>query len=336
MRYFASAESGQSRIHLHEYASKSLLLWLLIIQFCCTAPKKTPAFSSQAQEGYVEAGNGVRLFYRLIGSGSDTVVVIHGGPGFTMDYFLEDLAPLAANHALIFYDQRGTGRSTLVSDSISLDAQRFVDDLESVRKHFRLQRLIMLGHSWGTGLEALYAMKYPEHVNKLVVVGALPLQQFQLIEAFQQLETRRDSTTLRRMRELREARLADPGNAKACHDYYVLWFELFFGDRGAATPSKGDFCAGTFQSRQNKMKSVDRYTLASLGKWDWRSSLSKVLAPTLVIHGTKDPLPLAGAQAWATVLPNAQLLQLEGIGHFPYLEVPDRFFEEVEQFLRKK
>jgi proline iminopeptidase len=83
------------------------------------------------------------------------------------------------------------------------------------------------------------------------------------------------------------------------------------------------------------MLSVDKFTMASLGQWDWRSPLSQVKVPALVIHGTMDPLPLSGAKAWSSILSNSQLLLLDGVGHFPYLEVPNRFFEAVDQFLRK-
>lgn len=287
------------------------------------------------QEGYVEAEDQVRLFYRMFGSGPDTLVVIHGGPGFTMDYFLDDLAPLSNNHTLLFYDQRGTGRSTLVSDSISLSASRFVQDLEAIRRHFGMKRLSLLGHSWGSAVAALYATSYTDHVAKMIIVGAIPLQQYQLADAFRQLEANRDSSTIRQMNILKAARIADPGNSDACHDYYVLWFEPFFGDPGVATRSKGDFCAGTFESRANKIKSVDKFTMASLGKWDWRSSLSQVEVPTLVIHGTKDPLPMEGAKAWTSTLPNCHLLGLEGVGHFPYIEVPEEFFKAVNHFLER-
>lgn len=314
---------------------KSLLLILLLVQFGCTTTKKTPGLLPLVQEGYVEAGDGVRLFYRLLGSGPDTVVMIHGGPGLTMDYFLEDLAPLAANHTLLFYDQRGTGRSTLVNDSISLDAQRFSEDVEAIRRHFNLKRLTLMGHSWGAAVVALYAASHPERLSRLIIVGGLPLQQHQLTEAFGRLQASRDSTTTRHMQELREARRTDPANSEVCSAYYVLWFEPFYGNQNAINRSKGDFCAGTLESRLNKMNSVDLYTMASLGQWDWRSSLGQVMVPTLVIHGTLDPLPLEGARAWATVLPNARLLQLNGIGHFPYLEAPDRFFKAVNQFLRR-
>jgi proline iminopeptidase len=322
-------------IEMLKNATKLFLLFVLWVQFGCIASKRTLSPLPNTKEGYVEAGD-VRLFYRLLGAGPDTLLMIHGGPGFTMDYFLDDLAPLAAHHALLFYDQRGSGRSTLVSDSMSLDAQRFVEDVEAIRKHFGIGRISLLGHSWGSAVVARYAMSYPEHLRRIIIVGGLPLQKYQLTEAFEQLEMKRDSSTLRRMRELRAARLADPGNSEVCSAYYTLWFQPFYGNHSTANRSKGDFCAGTLESRRNKMASVDKFTMASLGQWDWRSSLSQVKVPALVIHGTLDPLPLNGAKDWASVLQNSQLLLLDGVGHFPYLEVPDRFFETVNQFLEKK
>ena len=245
------------------------------------------------------------------------------------------LAPLAEHHALLFYDQRGTGRSTLANDSLSLDAQRFVEDVEAIRKHFGIVHLKLLGHSWGSAVVALYAMRYPEYLSQIIIVGALPLQQYQLTDAFKQLEAKRDSSTLKRMQELRAARLADPGNSEPCSAYYSLWFQPFFGNHNKTIHSKGDFCVGTLESRRNKMLNVDKFTMASLGQWDWRVPLSQVKVPALVIHGTMDPLPVSGAKAWAAVLPNGQLLLLDGVGHFPYLEQPDRFFEKVNEFLRK-
>ena len=129
-------------------------LGLIALLAGCHPPGPPGPPSSRAdpgvQEGYVEAGSGVRLFYRLVGTG-DTIIVLHGGPGFTMEYFAKDLEPLAASHTLLFYDQRGAGRSTLVSDSASLDGKRFAEDLEAVRRHFGLEQVTLLGHSWGAG-----------------------------------------------------------------------------------------------------------------------------------------------------------------------------------------
>jgi hypothetical protein len=162
----------------------------------------------EAKEGYVEAGDGVRLFYRSVGTGGDTVVVLHGGPGFSMDYLAADLEPLAARHVLLFYDQRGTGRSTLVTDSVSLDAQRFADDLEAVRRQFGIQRLTLLGHSWerrGGAHGATPGAWDDGHRRNLGQADTTR-------EAFRQ-NARRDSAIQRRLRELGAARVANPGDA---------------------------------------------------------------------------------------------------------------------------
>jgi len=105
-------------------------------------------------------------------------------------------------------------------------------------------------------------------------------------------------------------------------------------DRAAMSRSQGDFCAGTPESRRNKIISVDRYVAASLGSWDWRPALGRVNAPVLIVHGSADPLPPAGGREWAAALPDARLLLLQGVGHFPYLEAPEAFFSAVDTFLR--
>ena len=292
----------------------------------------TPA--PEFREGYVDAGGGVRLFYRVVGTNPDTLIVLHGGPGLTMEYLAKDLEPLAARHTLLFYDQRGAGRSSLVRDSAELDGQRFAEDLEAVRRHFRLERVNLLGHSWGAGVAALYAARYPERIGRLLIVDGIPLRQEELVQAFEALAAQRDSATRQQMQQWMERRRADPGDAVACHAYYVLWFRPFFVDSTAMGRSRGDFCAGTPESRRNKIMNVDRYVAASLGAWDWRPVLRQVSAPALVVHGTADPLPLSGGREWAATLPNGRLLVLQGVGHFPYLETPSTFFAAVDVFLR--
>ncbi len=301
----------------------------LALTFLCLASKSVPS----PNEGYVDAGAGVRLFYRIVGSGTDTVVVLHGGPGFSMEYLAADLEPLAARHVLLFYDQRGTGRSTLVSDSASLHAQRFADDLEAVRKHFGLRTLTLLGHSWGAGVAALYATRHPERLRRLLLVGPIPTTRAQLTQAFQRLDARRDSATQRRVSELRAARNANPSDAAACRAYYGVWFRAAFADSGALLRSRGDFCAGPPEALINKIQNVDRFTMSSLGDWDWRPALGAVTAPTLVVHGTMEFISQESAREWSAAMPNGRLLLLDGSGHFPYLEVPQRFFAVAHAFL---
>ena len=317
---------------LSSFATACAFLWLA----CAPASERQPVTTPDSLprwEGFVTTPDSIRLFTRLVGSGPDTLVILHGGPGFTQDYFAADLEPLAARHTLLFYDQRGAGRSTLVSDSVGLAASRFVDDLEAVRAHFGLGKLTLLGHSWGAGLAALYAERFPQAIDQLVIVDGVPLRFADLVAGFAAMANARDSTERAEMERWMATRRAHPEDAEACRAYYRLWFRPFFADPAALSRSRGDFCAGTTESRRNKMEGVDRFTMASIGAWDWRASLAAFPARTLIIHGALDPIPLATAQVWAATLPNARLLTLPGVGHFPYLEAPDPFFAALDTFL---
>jgi proline iminopeptidase len=291
---------------------------------------KTPL---SQREGYVDAGAGVRLFYRVLGAAPDTIIVLHGGPGLSLAYLADDLAPLAARHTLVLYDQRGAGHSTLVADSVALSAERFVEDLEAVRRHFGMARTRLLGHSWGAGLAALYAIRYPERVERMLLVGAMPPTRRGLVGAFSALGTKRDSAGQRRLRETRAAWRADPGNAAACRAYYVEWFQPFFADPAMLGRTRGDFCAGTPEALRNTVASVGRYTFASLGDWDWRPALRGVRARTLVLQGRADVFPPESAHEWIAALSDARLLLFDGVGHFPYLEAPERFAAAVDAFM---
>lgn len=286
-----------------------------------------------SHDGYVD-NHGVKLFYHMVGTGPDTLIVIHGGPGFTMDYFAKDLEPLAAHHTLLFYDQRGAGKSTLVADSVGLAADRFVDDLDAVRRHFRFRKVALLGHSWGAIIAAGYAARYPERVSRLLIVAGVPLTRQGMAGAIQTLASHRDSASAAGLKQWYEARVKDPGDTAACRAYYRIWFAPFFADPSALGRSKGDFCAGTEASRRNKIEHVDRYTAASLGAWDFRSQLRHFSAPTLVILGTHDIFPRSTGQEWASTVADGRLLVFPNAGHFLYLEIPDAFFGAVDTFLK--
>jgi proline iminopeptidase len=281
---------------------------------------------------YVDAPD-VRLASRTVGDRGEVVVVVHGGPGLSMAYFGDDLAELSADHTLLYYDQRGSGASTLVSEADALHVDRFVDDLDAVRRHLDRSRLTLLAHSWGAAVAALYAQRWPERVERLVIVGGIPLRRADLVRAFDDLRDARDASERRAVDDAAAAWRADPGDASACRAFHRAWFRPFFADPDHAERSTGDFCAGAPAALANKLAAVDRFTMASLGDWDWRSALATVTARTLVVHGTVDPIPLSSARAWAAALPHARLVALEGVGHFPYLEAPARFFPAVRTFL---
>src|SRR5580765_5342309 len=143
------------------------ILVLVAIQCACGAARPAPP----SHEGRVLVAPGVSLHYRIVGSGPDTIIVLHGGPGLQSQYLTTALDPLAYGRALIYYDQRGRGQSDAVGDSTALTAAHDVEDLDSLRRSFGLTRVTLLGHHWGAVLAALYAKRFPEHVKRLLLVS---------------------------------------------------------------------------------------------------------------------------------------------------------------------
>ncbi|HTD17211.1 MAG TPA: alpha/beta fold hydrolase [Chthoniobacterales bacterium] len=112
----------------------------------------------QLQEGFVDA-HGVMIYYVEMGHGSP-LLVVHGGPGASHDYFLPWLLPLARTNRLVFIDERGCGRSERVEDVHQYTVENMVEDVEAVRTALGLGKISLLGHSYGGELAQAYALKY--------------------------------------------------------------------------------------------------------------------------------------------------------------------------------
>src|SRR5690606_7489177 len=99
---------------------------------------------------------GHTIFERRIGEGPE-VVVLHGGPGAHHDYLLPGFDALATGRTLVYYDQRGGGRSPVGRD-VPVDAREQVHDLEALRAIWGMERMHLVGYSWGALLAMLYAI----------------------------------------------------------------------------------------------------------------------------------------------------------------------------------
>ncbi|MFN8549114.1 MAG: alpha/beta fold hydrolase [Candidatus Eisenbacteria bacterium] len=303
--------------------------WITIV---VTAVPAAKGFATNA--GTISADNGVELFYRVDGSSADTVVVLHGGPGLSMAYLEPDLAPLAKAHTVIYYDQRGSGESTVISDSSALTVEAHVADLEALRAHFHLRAMKLLGHSWGAGLAAEYAARHPERVERMLLVDAMPSRVDPYGPQFGgNLRAWMDDSTKAKVAALSAARKQAADPVTACRDYWSLFIRGYFADpQHPPTGMRGDVCAMPAAALRNA-STVSKWLFASLGEWDLRPMLSKLDIPTLVIHGERDPIPLASATEWAESLPQARLLVVPGSGHFPHVERPELFFPSAETVL---
>ena len=114
-----------------------------------------------------------RLYVRDVGAGPP-VVVVHGGPDFGHDYLLPELDLLADACRLVYYDQRGRGRSYAgdAPDDVTMAGE--VDDLDCVRRSLGLETMAVLGHSWGCLVAMEYALRFPARVSHLILLGTAP------------------------------------------------------------------------------------------------------------------------------------------------------------------
>ena len=137
---------------------------------------KVPQFESSAW--FVDLDGG-RLYGREVGDGDPTIVVVHGGPDFDHGYMLPEMDALAASFRLVYYDQRGRGRSTLACKPDSVTIQSEVDDLDAIRSQLGLDQIVVLGHSWGGLLAMEYAIRHRDRVSHLVLVNTAPVSRSQ-------------------------------------------------------------------------------------------------------------------------------------------------------------
>jgi proline-specific peptidase len=152
-----------------------------------------PAFSAD-REGYVVDGDGTKLFYKVEGSGPKTLVVVHGGPGNSLESVRGDFERLAKGRTVIYYDQRGNGRSGLIDDEERVGISYQVADLEAVRRHFKLEKMALLGNSWGGFLVSAYAAAHPDRVERLILDAPAPPTFTQLEQMGDEISRRMEHT----------------------------------------------------------------------------------------------------------------------------------------------
>ncbi|HNT44016.1 MAG TPA: proline iminopeptidase-family hydrolase [Syntrophorhabdaceae bacterium] len=148
-------------------AIRAFVLWFTVLTALFLTACSTPP-SLAEREGFIEVTGG-RVWYRIVGSGGATpVVVLHGGPGAASDY-LKPLEKLAVDRPVIFYDQLGCGRSDRPTDRTLWRIERFVEELAQVREALKLKEIHLYGHSWGTMLVVDYMLTKPFGVKSLIL-----------------------------------------------------------------------------------------------------------------------------------------------------------------------
>ncbi|MEP6687846.1 MAG: alpha/beta fold hydrolase [Gemmatimonadales bacterium] len=268
------------------------------------------------------AVRGVELFTRRVGAGPPAVI-LHGGPGAHHDYLLPGFDALADGRELIYYDQRGGGRSPVARD-VPVGWTEQVADLEALRGIWGLERLTIAGYSWGGLLALLYALEHPGRVGRLALISTAPTwrgarEQFENVFARRNL----DPVFQAARRQLRESGLRERDPAAFNQRIFELSVAPYFYDPARAHELTPFRVTGRTQQE----------VWQSLGDFDLRPGLRELSGvPALVLHGEEDAIPIEAART-ASELIGAEFHALPRCGHVPYIEAFDAFRALVGGFL---
>jgi proline iminopeptidase len=323
-------------------------LWFLMVQplYRPGMLRAGPAITRPLQshdESFWTMGDGVRLYHFGDGAGRN-VLVVHGGPGFPFRTPVPGLRPLADRYRFIYYDQRGCGRSSrpierfsgqnyfqnvkLLNGKLGLGAQ--VADIERIRRILGDQQLVIVGHSFGALLAALYAAEFPERVKGMVLVGPANLLKMPPDDGglYERMRARMPAK-LKPEYEAYLKRLLDFSGvfSKSDEDLRALnaGFVKYYVAAGGMVPEMPD-------GSDNGGWMVQGMYFSMGMRHDYRAAMKAVTAPVLVVHGEKDLQPEAWSREFAAAFPKARVTVIRNAGHFVFYDRPDEFAAEVGKF----
>lgn len=287
------------------------------------------------EQGFARAPDGTRLFFIKLGRGAPGAIYLHGGPGGTIYNGGCEIAPLARRHGVVLYDQRGGGRSDLVSDPGKLTVRHHVEDLDAIRRHFGAERVSLIGLSWGAALAGFYADAHPRHVSRLLLLAPMPVAKTPFgAEREAAILKAAGAELLQKRRELNRRMLAasSPEETIALCRQILEETPLPYSVDPARHRRHLTGCDYPAEVIRNRSV-VARSTLESMGDWDLRPMLRRLPVPALVIEGTQSKVPLNSVRAWAETAPLGRLMLIEDAGHEVGLDQPERVRELADAFL---
>ncbi len=285
------------------------------------------------QEHYVLAPD-LRLAWYETGSGP-TVICVHGGLGDTHRYLRPVVEPQARQLRCVLYDQRGCGQSRLVrADDRALHVERFVADLETLRLHLGVERITLVGHSWGATLALLYAVAYPGQVDRLALVGMGPISdEMDAVAAANLLKplsaAEREARASLRLQVERAVTAGDAARLRELRAQEApLHFRAWFASPGVLQGFLAEYNTEYPPDRHINQMVWARYRQVRDGL-----QYERVTAPVLIVYGYQDLEPITQAHVLRERMPQAVICLLNDCGHLPWLERSEAFYTALRTFL---
>lgn len=285
---------------------------------------------NQFSSGYVEVESG-KLFYQSFGAG-EPIIVVHGGPGLDQSYLLPQMLELAKDHQVVFYDQRGSGKSLEATlDARHVNLSQFAEDLEKIRQKFVFKKVTLIGHSWGGQVSMSYAIRYPQRVKAMVLLSSAPAnfkgQQAFLDEfAIKTNAIKHDIAPLYHYDDLKNL------TENQINSLYRKLASVYFANPNNVSQL-------TFEMKKESIlsgfKVASQLSKTAIAKLNLFPGLVKLDVPTLIVHGNQDIMPVSTDEEIKAAISNSEIVYLDQCGHFPYIEQPEKLFSLINEFIKK-
>ncbi|MGZ6356339.1 MAG: proline iminopeptidase-family hydrolase [Ktedonobacteraceae bacterium] len=284
------------------------------------------------QEGFVPV-DGFRVWYRSIGGGGDQeripLLILHGGPGAPHDY-LENLESLATQtQKVIFYDQLGCGRSDHPDDPSLCQISRFADEVGIIRKELGLERVHILGQSWGGMLAIEYALRQPSGLISLILsntASSIPMWVAEANRLRAELPAEVNATLIRNEMEGTTTDLE-----------YTQAMEVFYLRHVCRVSPMPEFVQRTFDNMgyvYNYMNGPSEFHVIGVIKdWDRTDRLSEIHIPTLILSGRYDESTPMINEVLHRGITGSEWVIFENSSHLSHVEEPELYMQTVRAFL---
>ena len=279
---------------------------------------------------------GHSTWYTIVGEGEEPgklpLLLLHGGPGGAHDY-MESMGELArGGRRVIMYDQLGCGRSPVPSNPDMWTIELFVEEVDVVRQALGLERLHILGQSWGGMLGMEYALTQPEGVDSMVICDS-PARMDLWVEEANRLRAELPPDVQATLLEHELAGTTDdPAYEEAC---------LVFYNRHVCRVPWSESVTRSFAQMPNEVYMTmngpsEFHCIGTLRTWDVTPRLGEITIPTLVISGRYDEATPRISQEVSDGIPGSEWVLFEQSSHMPHEEEPERFRQVVGGFLAQR
>ncbi len=283
-------------------------------------------------EGFVPVAGG-RVWYRIIGTGDRTpLLLLHGGPGGRSCAF-SVLSDLASDRRVIYYDQLGSGRSDRPNDLALWRTERFVDELDAVRKALDLRELHILGHSWGGTLATEYLLTRGQQGVVSVTLSSPLISTPRWLEDTRKLRLTLPTPVQSALNKCEAVETADDPACVAANDVFEEHFV-----RGAKTLPAVPECEGVTGGDQvyRHMWGAGEFTATGLLRdYDRTDRLGELQLPVLFLAGRHDEAAPDTVADFQRRVAGAKMTVFENSAHATYRTETAEYVKIVRQFLEE-